>query len=154
MVQRSIQRNHRLSGWTTLGPSKPILISAPENVTPAATGQPYGRMYPAVLSAWGDPGIHQLGNMEPDRRTPINLKMGHVKKGKQSKTLSTIPSTLCMPNIQNSSMYFLKIHAQGLMPDIKSVAYLGRGKREWESGLEMKQKSQNKRRGLCDAVVP
>ena len=40
------------------------------------------------------------------------------------------------------------------MPDIKSVAYLGRGKREWESGLEMKQKSQNKRRGLCDAAVP
>ena len=59
-----------------------------------------------------------------------------------------------MLNIQNSSMYFKKIHAQGLMPNIKSGAYLGRGKREWESGLEMKQKSQNKRRSLCDAAMP
>ena len=34
------------------------------------------------------------------------------------------------------------------MPNIKSGAYLGRGKREWESGLEMKQKSQNKRTSI------
>lgn len=92
LVQRNIQGNHRLSGWTTPGSIKPILISAPENVTPAATGQPWGRMYPVMLSARGQPRYLSV-RKHGTRQTLINLKMGQVKKGKQSKIFSMIPST-------------------------------------------------------------
>ena len=34
------------------------------------------------------------------------------------------------------------------MPNIKSGAYLGRGKREWESGLEMKAENSKQEKEL------